>query len=101
MAGLFQTIITGVPNLDRIQANVSSAFNSSGLPSPFVGGQLLTAISLSSSTPKSINHGLGRQPVIWVLADITAAAEVYRTAWDTNSITLEATADCTVAIWVN
>lgn len=95
----FVVTITGQTAIDRIQTNISKAFNS--IVGPFIGGNLLTGIKLTINTPLAVNHGLGRQPVVWTLTDINAGASVYRTTWDTNTITLEATASCSIAIWIN
>lgn len=87
------------PDLNRLQANLTNVFNQ--INGPFIGGNLLTGISMMASTPNAIKHGLNRIPQIWTLTDLSAAAEVYRISWDTNFITLEATSNCTIAIWVN
>jgi hypothetical protein len=84
--------------LNRIQANISQAF--AALSSPFLGGQLIQNVSVGT-TATVINHGLGRQPQIWTLCDQQANAIVWRTAWNSNSITLQATAACTLSLWVN
>lgn len=99
MSQSFNTIITGDSQLDRIQANIASAFNN--VAGPFIGGMLITGIKLIGGTPLPINHGLGRTPILWTLADINAATNVYRTAWSSSTITLIATVNCTIAIWVN
>lgn len=98
-ASKFSPILTGDQKLDRIQQNIANAFN--GLQGPYLGGNLITGIQLAGGTSKKISTGLTATPTIWTLGDITAAASVYRVAWDSTSITLQATADCTVAIWVN
>lgn len=99
MATPFRTILTNDQNLNQIQQNITAAFNA--LNGPYFGGNLITGISLSANVPKIINHGLGRQPQLWTLADLTAAAEIYRVSWNSTSIVLEATANCTIAVWVN
>lgn len=95
----FQTINSADPEINRIQANIFKALQS--INGPFVGGNLLTGIKLVSGVPLAINHGLNRVPELWTLSDILSAANVFRISWDKNSITLQATADCTIAIWVN
>jgi hypothetical protein len=95
----FSPVLTGDSKLDRIQQNISNAFNN--IVGPYLGGNLVTGISLTAGTPKKVNTGLTKTPTVWTLGDITAAATVYRVAWDASSITLQASADCTIAIWVN
>lgn len=98
MSQPFATIITGNPQLDRIQANVTNAFNS--LNGPFVGGQFIQNVNVgTSATP--INHGLGRTPVLWVILDQNTNTTVARTSWNKTTISLKAGSSCTVSIWVN
>lgn len=95
----FPTIQTNDPILNRIQANVSNAI--SQLIGPFIGGNLLSSVKLTSGQANVVSHKLGRAPQVWVLCDQSAGTSVWRTAWDANSITLEAGADCTISLWVN
>lgn len=97
MSSQFQTIVTQDQTLNRIQGNISSAFGS--LTGIFNSGQLLTGVSIGTN-PTRINHGLTRTPQIWVLCDQNTGTLVWRTAWDSNSITLEAGASCVVSLWV-
>jgi len=85
-------------DINRIQGNVSSAFNA--LSSPFIGGNLLTKIALTT-TPTAVNHKLNRKPQLWVICDQQNGASVWRTDWDENSITLQASSACTISLWVN
>lgn len=98
MAFNFSIIQTGQSMLDRIQANIKSALNQ--IVGQFIGGVFITSQSVGTS-PTTLNHGLGKQPTIWVLGDINADAAVWRTAWTENSITLQASAPCVVSLWVN
>lgn len=94
----FQTILTGQTIIDRIQANIQNAFNS--IVGPFLGGVMLTAQKIAT-TPTQINHGLGRTPQLWTIADQDTLATVKRISWDQNTITLQASADCTISLSVN
>ena len=67
---------------------------------PILQGNLVSDIVLKASTAQVINHGLQRQPKGWFLVDNTANAVIWRTAWSTLTITLTASANTTVAIWV-
>lgn len=98
MSSPFSPIITGNSQIDRIQANVSKAFLA--INGPFIGGNLLTGIAVGTS-PTAINHGLGRQPQVWVLCDQNTATTVFRTAWNSSSIMLEAGTACVVSLWIN
>lgn len=97
---LFQTITTGQTFLDRIQSNVQNAFNALIGNSQFLGGAFISNIGITSGD-NVITHGLGKQPQIWVICDLNASATFYRTAWTSNTITLNSSADCTISLWVN
>lgn len=98
MAFNFQTINTGNSILDRIQSNISNAFNA--LVGPFLGGILIPSASVGTSATM-IKHGLGRVPTVWTICDQNTQATVSRISWDTNYITLEASSACQISIWVN
>lgn len=99
MAGSrFQSLNLPDQDLNRVQSNIANAFNS--LTSPFIDGILLTQVSVAAS-PTSIPHKLGRQPQIWVICDQDTTTTIKRTAWDSNTITLQAGAPCIVSVWVN
>jgi hypothetical protein len=63
-------------------------------------GTLIESITLVAATPLVINHKLNRNPRGWLVVDNVAACTVHRTAWTTTTITLEASANTTVSIWV-
>jgi hypothetical protein len=50
-------------------------------------GQDIQSVSVPS-TGVAIAHGLGRTPIGWNMIDKTDAGDVYRTAWDSKTITL-------------
>lgn len=45
-----------------------------------------------------ITHSLNRKPKLWFIADINAAATIYRVDWDTETITLNSSAQCEVLL---
>ena len=48
-----------------------------------------------------VNHGLGRKPQGWIIADINGAAEIYRSAaFNSLTLTLTSNAAVTVSIMV-
>jgi hypothetical protein len=69
------------------------------LATPLLSGSLVSA-TLLASKPQAINHLLSRQPQGWFLVDNTANAVIWRTAWGNTTLTLEATANTTISIWV-
>ena len=61
-------------------------------------GNMVEADLISGTT--LVNHGLGRQPIGWALADINGAATVYRSAWDSSKLSLVSSAAVSAKIWV-
>jgi hypothetical protein len=85
-------------DLQLIQGNIQAAFQQ--LQSlPLVDGSEVKEVSIGTS-PTQVAHGLGLQPSKWVLTDIQADARVWRTAWDDKFLTLQASAQVTVSLWV-
>lgn len=94
--------------INTLQNNIINALQPLGLKisqntsaiasNPVQGGQFIKG-SLSTS-PLKINQTLGKVPSGWIITDIDATAEIHRTAWDVNSITLVATGNCNVSILV-
>ena len=74
MNQLFSTIRTGNSILDRIQANISNAFNQIFVPSIFFGGVFIPSTALIAGQDNVINHGLGRSPRVWILCDLTGTS---------------------------
>lgn len=69
------------------------------LANQLLAGQSTTANL--STTPTVVFHSLGRVPNGWIITDLNAAAEVYRPSPMTNTtITLQASAPCTVQLWI-
>lgn len=92
-------IITTNQDIQLIQDNVNNALTPIQ-KSPFIGGVLLTNISLTTGS-NAVPHTLGRTPSIWVIADINAAQTIYRTTWDITNINLTASGAVTISMWVN
>lgn len=68
---------------------------------PILSGNQINNIQLTVSVPLVINHLLQRNPQGWIITDNTASATVWRTmAFNPLTITLEASADTTISIWV-
>lgn len=94
----FKKIITANQDLNRVQDNVGQAL--SDLQSaPLSGGQIQNSVPLVVG-PNQVAHKLGRQPTQWMITDLSAASIVYRGSWDSNFITLNASVDCTINLWV-
>lgn len=66
-----------------------------------IQGKMISGIALTASTAKVINHGLGRMMTGWWVVDNTANCTVWRTQnLNTKTITIESSADTTIALWV-
>jgi hypothetical protein len=94
-----KTIQGGGDTFQRLQDNVQNALTPL-LKLPISDGVLITGIMLKAGQPNKISHTLSRQPRLWILADQSANANVWRTGWDALLLTLQTSADCTVALWV-
>lgn len=70
------------------------------LGSNFLNGSILQSISLINGTT-TINHLLGRTPNGWLLVDIDASANIYRSQ-PFNNLTLTLTSDaaCIVNLYI-
>lgn len=69
--------------------------------SKVIDGQLLENIQLIAGQDNVIAHRLGRKPLMWSVADISASATVWRLGnFDKNYLTLRCSSDVTVSIWV-
>jgi len=71
---------------------------------PFLSGVMLD-VATTGTDPTVVTHGLGRTPSGWIVCDHTSSADaqsLQRTAWDTKSLSLLASAadDATWKVWV-
>lgn len=70
------------------------------LTNPMNSMNILPNIKLTTGT-NVINHRLGKTQQGWLLTDINAAAQIYRSAaFNDKTLTLTSDADCTVSIAV-
>ena len=68
---------------------------------PILDGRQIDGIELTAATAKKIAHGLNRKPRGWHPVDQNAAADIHRSeAWDPEFLTLTASANVTVSLWV-
>lgn len=64
----------------------------------FLKGNLLNLNLTTTAT--QFPHGLGVTPQGFLVFDKNANADIWRTAWDDKTITLDASASVTAKIWV-
>lgn len=81
-----------------VQTNVDAVINDL-VPIPFLDGALVTATIQNAAT--TVAHTLARQPRGWFVTDRVANAGIWRTAWDSRTITLQSSAANTaITFWV-
>lgn len=87
---------------DRELANVQDAVSS--VLGPLSKNTLIDGVQIDgliiTTVGLTLPHQLKRQPLGWFVVDTTAAATVYRSAWDDKNITLVSSATTTVSIWI-
>ena len=67
---------------------------------PYLDGVMTKEVAMTATTAQAINHYLGREPVGYHLVYQSAAGTVHQTAASKTSITLVASADMTIKLWV-
>jgi hypothetical protein len=66
-----------------------------------IQGNQINSIMLNVGVPKTIATGLNRTQLGWIITDQLSNANVWRTQpFNSNNITLQASADTTISIWV-
>ena len=65
----------------------------------FLKGRAVNDIEVTTSTVV-VDHKLGRQPIGWFIVDKSASGDVWRTAWNDKTITLDSSATTTINIWI-
>lgn len=77
--------------------------NVAGVLDPLVRIPILDGVQFSAPLVTGSNrlaHPLQRIPLGWITVDRNGVATVYRTAWDSRTITLTASAAVTLQIWI-
>lgn len=66
-----------------------------------VDGRAVNGIVLIANVPLTVNHGLGRNQIGWIVTDNNASTSVSRTQpFNSQTLTLESGANCTINLWV-
>lgn len=84
--------------LNRFMAEVQKV--NTVLECPLLNGNLVKDVSITAGTPVDVNHGLGRMPQGWFVVGIGSASSVFATGVNKSVLTLDASADTTVNLWV-
>lgn len=86
-------------DLPQTQTQWSSQINPL-LGNPLMRGSLVNNIKLLANTPQTISHGLSRNMQGWFVTDTNAGVVPFRTQpLNQQTLTLQASADCTINIW--
>lgn len=93
----FKRLFFGDSTLSRYQDNVTS-WAAQFEPCPFLIGSLIETTITTADT--IINHKLQKQPEGFLVLDQTANSVIWRTSWNNETITLRASANVSVKIWV-
>ena len=71
------------------------------LANTLIQGSQIDGIILAAGVAKAINHNLGQLPNGWFVVDNVANSNIWRTqAFTTTVLTLQASANTTISIWV-
>lgn len=66
---------------------------------PILSGNLVGPVALSAGTT-AVGHALGRIPNGYFIADLSGPAIIYRTAWDTSSLTVSSSISTNAKFWI-
>ena len=86
--------------LPQMQSTWSALLNPL-LANLLMQGNKISNVSLVANTNLTINHLLGKTQTGWIITDQSAAANVSRSQpFNDLTLTLVASADCTISLWV-
>lgn len=99
-----ETQHTGNQDVELLQQNVKK-FVKVLEDNPLLDGVLIEDVEFDGVNDLTFNHGLGRQPRGCHPVDIempaaTTSAALGRSVWNNQTITMFASAACTVKLWV-
>lgn len=93
----FRKIRTEDRELDQVQSNIAASLTPLS-KAKIVDGAHVVDVELTTGTNR-VGHKLERVPEGWIISDRDSAATVYRTAWDSKTVDLVASAAVTCRIW--
>lgn len=94
----FRKVFTGAEDLTALQMNVEQAI-SSVIKNPLLNGRLIENLELVSGSNK-IEHKLARSVRGFIPVMRSNAATIYQTENDNKFLTVSASADVTVSLWI-
>lgn len=103
MLSAFQTIFGFLdPQSQALQDNVAAALQPV-LNVPFLDGVLIQSVSVNTTSPTLVPHGLGRAWVGWFVVDQTQGVMIWRptsVTVPTSILPLMGNATTTINLWV-
>lgn len=96
---MLKKIQTNEQNIQLIQDNVDAALTELQ-QALFISGKILSVETTGAGTIK-VFHNLGYVPRLWVLTDKQDDANIYREAWDRQTITFTTNKAAKFSIWIN
>ena len=94
----YRKIRTKDSDLSRVQDRVADTFTTV-LQNAIIDGTFVDVVFSGAGTVE-VNHLLSRQPLGWIIVDITTACQVHRDSWDARTLTLTSDAATTVKLYV-
>lgn len=98
MAKIFRKLRVNDKNLMDVQVQIEQAINPV-IRLPLIDYHQIDGIAVGTA-PVTFVHKLIRQPLGWYIVDNVADARVWRTDWNDNTMTLQASAATTISIIV-
>lgn len=85
-------------DLSRVQDRVADALTQV-LVNPLLNGEFVT-VSFDTGLTQTVNHKLSRKPLGWIITDKTATADIYRSDWDSRTLTLVSSSNTIVTLYI-
>lgn len=94
----FRVLDTPDRNLQRVQNQLLPPLTAL-LRNPLLDGYILKDVAIAA-TSTGVSHGLGRNPLGWIVISNDTLATVREDSRTTTTLNLTASAACTVDLWV-
>ena len=85
--------------VNQLQENMEQAINPV-LKSQIIDGIIIKDVEVLTGTPKTINHLLGRAITGYAVIKRNASSQIWDSANDKRTLTLNSSANVTINLWV-